>query len=103
MENNNKNIDAIITKIKKNIHGDFLCSQKWKTDDYDSCDNSSSYSDDPEDFVELNDFLMAIFPSLPFSDYLQINKMIELEKKKVVDCSRTWIENCWKINFNDLL
>lgn len=103
MKNNNKNIDAIVTKIKKKIHGDFLCSQKWKTDNYDTCDKSSSCSSDPEDFVELNDFLMAISPSLPFSDYLQINNMIELEKKEVVDCSTTWIENCWKINFNDLL
>ena len=103
MENNNKNIDAIITKIKKNIHGDFLCSQKWETDNYDSCDKSSSCSSDPEDFVELNDFLMAISPSLPFSDYLQINNMIKLKQKEVVDCSETWTENCWEINLNDLL
>lgn len=103
MENNNKNIDAIIAKIKKKIHGDFLYSKKWETDNYDSCDNSGLYSCDPEDFVELHDFLMATSPSLPFSDYLQINNMIKLEKKEVVDCSTTWIENCWKINFNDLL
>lgn len=103
MKNNNKNIDAIVTKIKKNIHGDFLCSQKWETDNYDSCDKSSSCSSDPEDFVELNDFLMAISPSLPFSDYLQINNMIKLKQKKVVDCSETWTENCWEINLNDLL
>lgn len=103
MENNNKNIDAIVTKIKKNIHGDFLCSQKWETDNYDSCDKSSSCSSDPEDFVELNDFLMAISPSLPFSDYLQINNMIKLKQKEVVDCSETWTENCWEINLNDLL
>ena len=103
MKNNNKNIDAIVTKIKKNIHGDFLCSQKWETDNYDSCDKSSSCSSDPEDFVELNDFLMAISPSLPFSDYLQINNMIKLKQKEVVDCSETWTENCWEINLNDLL
>ena len=103
MENNNKNIDAIITKIKKNIHGNFLCSQKWETDNYDSCDKSSSCSSDPEDFVELNDFLMAISPSLPFSDYLQINNMIKLKQKEVVDYSETWTENCWEINLNDLL
>ena len=103
MENNNENIDAIVTRIKKKIHGDFLYSEKWETDNYDLCDNSSSYSYDPEDFVELHDFLMAISPSLPFSNYLQINNMIKLEKKEVVDCSTTWIENRWKINFNDLL
>ena len=103
MNKENKDINSIFIEIRKNIDGEFLYSEKWTTDDFDSCDNSSSYSDDPEDFVELNDFLIAISPSLPFSDYLQINKMIELEKKKVVDCSRTWIENCWKINFNDLL
>ena len=89
MEKNNKDFDAIVVKIRKNIHGDFLYSKKWETDNYDSCDNSSSYSYDPEDFVELNDFLMAISPSLPFSDYLQINNMIKLEKKEVVDCSTT--------------
>jgi hypothetical protein len=103
MKNNNKNIDAIVTKIKKNIHGDFLCSQKWETDNYDSCDKSSSCSSDPEDFVELSDFLMAISPSLPFSDYLQINNMIKLKQKEVVDCSETLTENCWEINLNDLL
>ena len=103
MENNNENINTIVTKIKKNIHGDFLCSQKWETDNYDSCDKSSSCSSNPEDFVELNDFLMAISPSLPFSDYLQINNMIKLKQKEVVDCSETWTENNWVINLNDLL
>lgn len=103
MENNNENIDAIVTRIKKKIHGDFLYSEKWETDNYDLCDNSSSYSYDPEDFVELHDFLMAISPSLPFSNYLQINNMIKLKQKEVVDCSETWTENCWEINLNDLL
>lgn len=103
MKKSNKDFDAIVVKIRKNIHGDFLCSQKWETDNYDSCDKSSSCSSDPEDFVELNDFLMAISPSLPFSDYLQINNMIKLKQKEVVDCSETWTENCWEINLNDLL
>lgn len=103
MKKSNKDFDAIVVKIRKNIHGDFLYSEKWETDNYDLCDNSSSYGYDPEDFVELNDFLMTISPSLPFSDYLQINNMIKLEKKEVVDCSTIWIENRWKINFNDLL
>jgi hypothetical protein len=103
MKKSNKDFDAIFVKIRKNIRGDFLCSQKWETDNYDSCDKSSSCSSDPEDFVELNDFLMAISPSLPFSDYLQINNMIKLKQKEVVDCSETWTENCWEINLNDLL
>lgn len=103
MKKSNKDFDAIVVKIRKNIHGDFLCSQKWETDNYDSCDKSSSCSSDPEDFVELNDFLMTISPSLPFSDYLQINNMIKLKQKEVVDGSETWTENCWEINLNDLL
>lgn len=103
MNKENKDINSIFVKIRKNIDGDFLCSQKWETDNYDSCDNSSSYSYDPEDFVELNDFLMAISPSLPFSDYLQINKMIKLEKKRVGDDDSRWTVNRWRINLNDLL
>lgn len=103
MNKENKDINSIFVKIRKNIDGEFLCSKKWETDNYDSCDKSSSCSSNPEDFVELNDFLMAISPSLPFSDYLQINNMIKLKQKEVVDCSETWTENCWEINLNDLL
>lgn len=103
MEKENKDINSIFIEIRKNIDGEFLCSKKWETDNYDSCDKSSSCSSNPEDFVELNDFLMAISPSLPFSDYLQINNMIKLKQKEVVDCSETWTENCWEINLNDLL
>ena len=103
MNKENKDINSIFVKIRKNIDGEFLCSQKWETDNYDSCDKSSSCSSNPEDFVELNDFLMAISPSLPFSDYLQINNMIKLEKKRVGDDDSRWTVNRWRINLNDLL
>ena len=103
MNKENKDINSIFIEIRKNIDGEFLYSKEWTTDDFDSCDKSSSYSDDPENFVELNFFLMVISPSLPFSDYLQINEMIKLEKKRIGNYDSRWTVNRWKINLNDLL
>lgn len=102
MEKSNKDFDAIFVKIRKNIRGDFLYSEKWTTDDFDFEYNSLE-SNNPKDFVELHDLLIELSPSLSFSDYLQINGMIKLEKKRVGDDDSRWTENCWEINLNDLL
>ena len=102
MNKENKDINSIFVKIRKNIDGEFLYSEKWTTDDFDFEYNSLE-SNDPKDFVGLNDLLIGLSPSLSFSDYLQINEMIKLEKKRVGDDDSRWTVNRWKINLNDLL
>lgn len=102
MNKENKDINSIFVKIRKNINGEFLYSEKWTTDDFDFEYNSLE-SNDPKDFVELHDLLIELSPSLSFSDYLQINKMIKLEKKRVGDDDSRWTVNRWRINLNDLL
>ena len=102
MEKENKDINSIFIEIRKNIDGEFLYSEKWTTDDFDFEYNSLE-SNDPKDFVELHDLLIELSPSLSFSDYLQINKMIKLEKKRVGDDDSRWTVNRWRINLNDLL
>lgn len=82
MEKENKDINSIFIEIRKNIDGEFLYSEKWTTDDFDFEYNSLE-SNDPKDFVKLHDLLIGLSPSLSFSDYLQINEMIKLEKKRV--------------------
>lgn len=103
MEKSNKDFDAIFVKIRKKIHGDFLYSEKWSSDDVDSDYNLSSDSDDAKDFVELYELLMGISPTLSFADYLEINNMIKLNKKRVGDYYDRYTENNWVINLNDLL
>lgn len=103
MKKNNKDFDAIVVKIRKNIHGDFLYSEKWSSDDVDSDYNLSSDSDNAKDFVELHELLMGISPTLSFADYLKINNMIKLNKKRVGDYYGRYTENNWVINLNDLL
>lgn len=102
MKKENKDINSIFIEIRKNIDGEFLYSEEWTTDDFDFEYNSLE-SNDPKDFVELHDLLIELSPSLSFSDYLQINKMIKLEKKRVGDDDSRWTVNRWKINLNDLL
>lgn len=102
MEKENKDINSIFIEIRKNIDGEFLYSEKWTTDDFDFEYNSLE-SNDPKDFVELHDLLIGLSPSLSFSDYLQINEMIKLEKKRVGDDDSRWTVNRWRINLNDLL
>ena len=102
MNKENKDIGSIFVKIRKNIDGEFLYSEKWTTDDFDFEYNSLE-SNDPKDFVELHDLLIGLSPSLSFSNYLQINEMIKLEKKRVGDDDSRWTVNRWRINLNDLL
>ena len=102
MKKSNKDFDAIVVKIRKNINGEFLYSEKWITDNFDFEYNSLE-SNDPKDFVELHDLLIELSPSLSFSDYLQINEMIKLEKKRIGDDDSRCTVNRWKINLNDLL
>ena len=92
MEKENKDINSIFIKIRKNIDGEFLYSEKWTTDDVDFEYNSLE-SNDPKDFVELHNLLIELSPSLSFSDYLQINEMIKLEKKRVGDDDSRWTVN----------
>lgn len=103
MEKENKDINSIFIKIRKNIHGDFLYSEKWSSDNIDSDYNLSSDSDDTKDFEELHELLMGISPTLSFADYLKINNMIKLNKKRVGDYYDRYTENNWVINLNDLL
>lgn len=103
MEKENKDINYIFIEIRKNIDDEFLYSEKWTTDDVNSDYNLSSDSDDAKDFVELYELLMGISPTLSFSDYLEINNMIKLNKKRVGDCYDRYTENNWVINLNDLL
>lgn len=103
MEKENKDINSIFVKIRKNIDGEFLYSEKWTTDDVDSDYNLSSDSDNAKDFVELHELLMEISPTLSFADYLKINNMIKLNKKRVGDYYDRYTENNWVINLNDLL
>ena len=103
MNKENKDINSIFIKIRKKIHGDFLYSEKWSSDDVDSDYNLSSDSDDAKDFVELYELLMGISPTLSFADYLEINNMIKLNKKRVGDYYDRYTENNWVINLNDLL
>ena len=102
MEKENKDINSIFIEIRKNIDGEFLYSEKWTTDDFDFGYNSLE-SNDPKKFVELHDLLIELSPSLSFSDYLQINEMIKLEKKRVGNDDSRWTVNRWRINLNDLL
>lgn len=103
MKKENKDINSIFVKIRKNIDGEFLHSEKWTTDDVDSDYNLSSDSDNAKDFVELHELLMGISPTLSFADYLKINNMIKLNKKRVGDYYDRYTENNWVINLNDLL
>ena len=103
MEKENKDINSIFIEIRKNIDGEFLYSEKWTTDDVDSDYNLSSDSDNAKDFVELHELLMGISPTLSFADYLKINNMIKLNKKRVGDYYGRYTENNWVINLNDLL
>lgn len=102
MEKENKDINSIFIEIRKNIDGEFLYSEEWTTDDFDFEYNSLE-SNDPKDFVELYDLLIELSPSLSFSDYLQINEMIKLEKKRVGNDDSRWTVNRWRMNLNDLL
>ena len=103
MNKENKDINSIFIEIRKNIDGEFLYSEKWTTDDVDSDYNLSSDSDNAKDFVELHELLMGISPTLSFADYLEINNMIKLNKKRVGDYYDRYTENNWVINLNDLL